>query len=260
MYIKNTRKYADAILPKGAENSQAIDLLSHHLRFELSNRFAHSVIKNGNSHNCQNGLSMHKVTEFNGDEVFDFKSQLGKVQLPGVKDHKCLKKILIEFLYGTKMPYYKIYMEIMINILKSMINKNYLNNILYVFSDTSEEIHLKLSMVNVNKGIVTLYDPILLVIDEKIKGLIQQLNENDNVKSIIIISVYLYGDIVIQLNELSNKINHISLYYGNGLKPHIAYILNGGFIGPDLEGEYQTVDYLFTKKNFDDMLQLQTNI
>lgn len=260
MYIKGTRKYADAILPKGAENSQAIDLLSHHLKYELNKRFSNSINKsqtNGNKNangNGLNGLSKHKVAEFNGAEVFDKNTQQGKVLLPELKDHKCLKKILIEFLYGTKMPYYKIYMEIMINTLKKMINKEIINNILYSYSDTDEEITSKLSLVN--KEVITVYEPILLVVDHKIKGILMQLNENANVKSIKIVSVYLYEDIILQLSEISNKISYISLYYGDGLKPHIDYILNGGFIGSDFEGEYQTVDYLFTRKNFDDMFKL----
>jgi hypothetical protein len=99
-YIKPTRKMADVIIPRGAENTVAIDLVSQHLKFQLS-KILPLVSKNTNEGD--------KIfITFSANEIIDPKYQFsdGKIVVNEDSSHlEQLKDIIEDFLNGKRISY-----------------------------------------------------------------------------------------------------------------------------------------------------------
>jgi len=106
---------ADVIIPRGAENSVAIDLVTQHLNYQLSKRFQINQINYPKEiHNMniklidKEGSSDIGISSKN--ELFDPKYQFydGKVHI--TEDEEDLKtelSIFEDFMNGNKTQYYK---------------------------------------------------------------------------------------------------------------------------------------------------------
>jgi hypothetical protein len=106
---------ADVIIPRGAENSVAIDLVSQHLKYQLTKRF--QILNQPVQNEIQNiniqlmdkdGSSNIGISSRN--ELFDPKYQFydGKINIPDEEEElKILQSIFEDFMNANKTQYYK---------------------------------------------------------------------------------------------------------------------------------------------------------
>ncbi len=114
-YIKPTIKMADVVIPRGAENTVAIDLVSQHLKYQLSKILGPNIdIKKTDS-----GLALLS------HEIIDPKHLFTEGRIIVHEDSSqldLLKEILTDFLNGKNILYYKIFIENMLRSLTSLYN------------------------------------------------------------------------------------------------------------------------------------------
>ena len=106
---------ADVIIPRGAENSVAIDLVSQHLKYQFNKRF--QIPKNYVQTDIQNMNIKLINKEGSNDigissrnELFDPKYQFhdGKVSIPESEEElRTLQSIFEDFMNQNKAEYYK---------------------------------------------------------------------------------------------------------------------------------------------------------
>jgi hypothetical protein len=115
-YIKPTIKMADVVIPRGAENTVAIDLVSQHLKYQLSKILESSLdIKKSNSSIL---VSNHEII----DPKYQFSE--GRILVhEDVSQVELLKEIFEDFLNGKNIFYFKIFIENMLNSLIALYNK-----------------------------------------------------------------------------------------------------------------------------------------
>ena len=104
-YIKPNIKMADVVIPRGAENTVAIDLVSQHLRYQLSKIHGSNIdMKKSNSSLI---ISNHEII----DPKYQFSE--GKINVhEDLSQVELLREILIDFLTGKNIFYHKIFIEI----------------------------------------------------------------------------------------------------------------------------------------------------
>lgn len=111
---------ADVVIPRGAENTVAIDLVSQHLKYQLSKILGSGIgVKKSNSSII---VSNHEMI----DPKYQFSD--GKIivhEEPSQVD--LLKEIFEDFLNGKNIFYYKIFIENMLNSLIALSNKHNIN-------------------------------------------------------------------------------------------------------------------------------------
>lgn len=106
----------DVIIPRGAENSVAIDLVSQHLKYQLSKRF--QINKNQIYQSEINNMNI-KLMDKEGtpeigissrNELFDPKYQFSEGKVIIAEDEEelqTLQSIFEDFMNGNRMQYYK---------------------------------------------------------------------------------------------------------------------------------------------------------
>jgi hypothetical protein len=106
---------ADVVIPRGAENTVAIDLVSQHLKYQLSKILGPNIdIKKTDS-----GLALLS------HEIIDPKHLFTEGRIIVHEDSSqldLLKEILTDFLNGKNILYYKIFIENMLRSLTSLYN------------------------------------------------------------------------------------------------------------------------------------------
>jgi len=257
-FIKPTRKYADIIIPRGAENTNAIDLISQNLKSVLKKLFPNDL-DNFVIDNSQSAIShplIHKKS------VDDFLRNLNNFDIFNKdfcidQNWDVLKKILSYYLEMKNSVYYDLYMDII------------MKNVVYLFK--SENVNLNCNFIiypscnkidlvkeNFNKknsngnqiNFVFIFQPIFLNENENIINIIKYLNEIDSIKKITIISIFLTERIVNDIKKLNDKVIFKSIYFGTKLEIYSYYIEKGGIFGKDSEGE----NMIFSENNFETYL------
>ena len=248
-FIKPTRKYADIIIPRGAENTPAIDLISQHLKFGLIQR-----LSGKNADLVSDNLVSTSSIKISMDDMFgDTNEKLDNFQLLDEKERTILLKIFTNLVNGKKIYYNKIYLDYIIKTLLNVSGKDNKDQNKYYLSyseirDHKEELNDKIESL-CDKD-VYLFIPILLHEPEEI---IKQFISSNKLKSLTIIAVTLTKECYEHLLKLNRKVNFVTAFFGDGLKlkQQGEYIRSGGFIGH--HAELTRVDYLqpFTPSNFE---------
>jgi uridine kinase len=259
-FIKPTRKYADIIIPRGAENTNAIDLISQNLKSVLKKLFPFDLDKyNFDIDNSQNAISHPLIHKKSVDEFIRNLNNFDIFNSDYCIDHNwdVLKKILSYYLEMKNSVYYDLYMDII------------MKNVVYLFK--SENVNLNCNFIiypsfnridlvkdNFNKknsngnqvNFVFIFQPIFLNENENIINIIKYLNEIDSIKKITIISIFLTERIVNDIKKLNDKVIFKSIYFGTKLEIYSYYIEKGGIFGKDSEGE----NMIFSENNFETYL------
>ena len=256
IFIKPTRKFADIIIPKGAENTNAIDMIAQQLKNKSKILFPNGIknfikksdlIEKNCNKNCNKNLfKKEEIFNLNNNDLFDEENKI---------DVKILKKIFIDFLLKKNSGYYLLYSEIIINNLINLIpnfNKDSSYELLFYSNLDEDQIKIKLNNSLINSIII--FIPFLLnenSIKEKLLFLENILK--NNIKNIYLASIFITLDIK---NNIINKyhINVISVYCGNKLNFFSNYIEKGGFIGNDSEGEIDEKFFIFSERKFEETL------
>ncbi len=259
-FIKPTRKYADIIIPRGAENTNAIDLISQNLKSVLKKLFPFDLDKyNFDIDNSQNAISHPLIHKKSVDEFIRNLNNFDIFNSDYCIDHNwdVLKKILSYYLEMKNSVYYDLYMDII------------MKNVVYLFK--SENVNLNCNFIiypsfnridlvkdNFNKknsngnqvNFVFIFQPIFLNENENIINIVKYLNEIENIKKITIICIFLTEKIVNDIKKLSNKVIFKSIYFGIKLEIYSYYIEKGGIFGKDSEGE----NMIFSENSFETYL------
>ena len=259
-FIKPTRKYADIIIPRGAENTNAIDLISQNLKSVLKKLFPFDLDKyNFDIDNSQNAISHPLIHKKSVDEFIRNLNNFDIFNSDYCIDHNwdVLKKILSYYLEMKNSVYYDLYMDII------------MKNVVYLFK--SENVNLNCNFIiypsfnridlvkdNFNKknsngnqvNFVFIFQPIFLNENENIINIVKYLNEIENIKKITIICIFLTEKIVNDIKKLSNKVIFKSIYFGTKLEIYSYYIEKGGIFGKDSEGE----NMIFSENSFETYL------
>jgi uridine kinase len=199
-FIKPTRKYADIIIPRGAENTNAIDLISQNLKSVLKKLFPFDLDKyNFDIDNSQNAISHPLIHKKSVDEFIRNLNNFDIFNSDYCIDHNwdVLKKILSYYLEMKNSVYYDLYMDII------------MKNVVYLFK--SENVNLNCNFIiypsfnridlvkdNFNKknsngnqvNFVFIFQPIFLNEIENIINIVKYLNEIENIKKITIICIF----------------------------------------------------------------------
>lgn len=127
-YIRPTRKLADVIILRGAENTVAIDLVAQHLKYQLS-----KILQETNSvENSTNyPISKRKSVSISQHDLIDPKYQFfeDKVVVSEEPSHvEVLKDIFQDFINGKNLSYYKLFLDHMVNNLLSLYSHSKLSN------------------------------------------------------------------------------------------------------------------------------------
>lgn len=109
-----TRKLADVIIPRGAENFVAIQLVSQYSKM-LINRF----------YPKQDSAAPSEI-EFTHNDIIDPRYQYfnNKIIVPEGEIIEVLKDILGDFINGKRMTYYKMFLEELVNSIIKLYVKN----------------------------------------------------------------------------------------------------------------------------------------
>ncbi len=242
-FIQPTRKYADIIIPRGAENTPAIDLISQHLKFGLIQR-----LSGKNADLVADNLVATSSIKVTMEDMFgNRKEKNDNLILLDEKERTILMKIFTNLVNGKKIYYNKIYLDYIIKKLLIVSEDKDTTKYYLTYSeirDHKEELNEKInSLCDKN---VYLFIPILLHEPEEIiKQFISSMH------SLTIIAVTLTKECYAQLLKLNNKVSFITAFFGDGLKQQEQFILSGGFIGH--HAELTRADYLqpFTASNFE---------
>jgi hypothetical protein len=116
-YIRPTRKMADVIIPRGAENTVAIDLVAQHLKYQLTKMFTEK--------NLNIGKPLNTIEIFRHD-IIDPKYQFfdGKINVPQDETQiEVLQHIFQDFLNGNNMTYYKLFLEQILSYLLTLFSE-----------------------------------------------------------------------------------------------------------------------------------------
>ena len=259
-FIKPTRKYADIIIPRGAENTNAIDLISQNLKSVLKKLFPFDLDKyNFDIDNSQNAISHPLIHKKSVDEFIRNLNNFDIFNLDYCIDDNwdVLKKILSYYLEMKNSVYYDLYMDI---IMKNVVylfkcedvNLN-CNFIIYPSCNKIDLVKDNFSKKNSNGNqvnFVFIFQPIFLSENENIINIVKYLNEIDNIKKITIICIFLTEKIVNDIKKLSDKVVFKSIYFGIKLEIYSYYIEKGGIFGKDSEGEKM----IFSENNFETYL------
>ena len=124
-YIRPTRKLADVIIPRGAENTVAIDLVSQHLKYQLTKIFNEKQLaaEDTNNSNGNKKSSTQKDIIISQHELIDPKYQFFDEKVIVTEDAvniEVLQHIFTDFINGRNFTYYKIFLEQMTNTLLSL--------------------------------------------------------------------------------------------------------------------------------------------
>ena len=259
-FIKPTRKYADIIIPRGAENTNAIDLISQNLKSVLKKLFPFDLDKyNFDIDNSQNAISHPLIHKKSVDEFIRNLNNFDIFNLDYCIDDNwdVLKKILSYYLEMKNSVYYDLYMDIIMKNVVYLfkcedINLN-CNFIIYPSCNKIDLVKDNFSKKNSNGNqvnFVFIFQPIFLNENENIINIVKYLNEIDNIKKITIICIFLTEKIVNDIKKLSNKVIFKSIYFGTKLEIYSYYIEKGGIFGKDSEGEKM----IFSENNFETYL------
>ena len=237
IFIKPTRKFADIIIPKGAENTNAIDMIAQQLKNKSKILFPNGIKK---------FIKKDELIEKNNNknyinDLFDDENKI---------DVKILKKIFIDFLLKKNSGYYLLYLEIIINNLINLLqNFNKDSSNLLLFYNNLDEDQIKIRLNNSLINSIIIFIP-FLINENKIND---KFNIIENILKIHNENIYTTLDIK---NNIINtyKINVISVYCGNKLKFFSDYIEKGGFIGHDSEGEIDEKFFIFSERKYEETL------
>ena len=262
IFIKPTRKFADIIIPKGGENTNAIDIICQHIKKKSQILFPENILikkdddlfdHNNNEISNKNLFKKEEILNLGFNDLFDVKENENKINI------KILKKIFIDFLLNENKGYYLLYPEIIINNLINLIPniKKDSSNLLLFYSNLEKE-NIEKQIIFKEKNLlinsIIIFIPFLInenKINDKfniIENILKIHNEN-----IYIASIYITLDIK---NSIINKhnIKVISVYCGNKLNLFKDYIEKGGFIGKDSEGEIDEKFLIFSERKFEEIL------
>lgn len=243
-FIGPTRKFADVIIPRGAENTQAIDLISQHLKFGLVKLFTGQQVEVIPPPLIEKVMTM--------EELFPIESKNDKLEISKTKDHAKLLKIFIDYINGKKTAYHKMYLDYFLKLLLELSGNKKRYDAVMVQSELTSGTIEKLSAKK-----VLVFAPISIINEEEINTNVKALLNKSGIDKVTLMSVFLSQEVyesIIKLNK--DKVDFISLYFGNQLKSYENFLMKGGFIGHDFEGEYSDDLLIFSKNNIEKQFKL----
>ena len=109
---------ADVIIPRGAENTVAIDLVAQHLKYQLTKMFPDKSV---------NPEKSTDIIEVSPHDIIDPKVQFfaEKIHVPQDETQiEVLQHIFQDFLNGKNMTYYKLFVEQLMSTLLSLFSES----------------------------------------------------------------------------------------------------------------------------------------
>ena len=244
-FIKPTRKYADLVIPRGAENTQAIDLVAQHLKFGLISLFG---AKNENLIKELIPIKSES-TKISMEEMFGNINDISDyVKGTEEGDKPELLKIFSNLLNGRKTSYNKMYLEYIVKNLLNISKDKAKDKIRFITQSEITQHKINEDDKDLEGKDINIFLPILMSMpsEEIIKFI-----SSSKFSSITILTITLTRDIYEMLHKINDKIIFNVIFFGNGLINHERFIKSGGFIGRF--GELQINENLqpFTTKNFE---------
>lgn len=149
------------IIPRGAENTQAIDLIAQHLKFGLNLHRKENLCPKASLHHhnkTHHDLLQDTLGQFTHSDVKD-PIHRHKVLGSDIKHHKVLAGIFEDFIKGRKLPYHKMFLEYVMNSLFDLYSKGYKHSdkeILIIENESNDMSKLEEGMT------VTYFKPIFI--------------------------------------------------------------------------------------------------
>ena len=227
-YIAPTKKFADIIIPKGAENTQAVDLISQYLKNNI-----HNLNLNDDNKSIEILKKNFIDIKLNNNE----QKESNLILCNDKEDIIKLNRIFNNFINQEKTRLNSLYLEILINILikleKNFTDKNLSSqiNITQNLLIKDFEENILFNKIN-NFNQIILFLPILLTIDKELKNILIEINNKTEKKAKIIIeSIYMSKNIYEEIMKINNeKFIFINLYFGNEYLEQEEFIKKGGII------------------------------
>lgn len=244
-FIKPTRKYADIIIPRGAENTQAIDLIAQHLKFGLVSLFG---AKNENPFKELIPIKQEN-TKILMDEMFGNTNDISAF-VKGTKEENKpeLLKIFSNLLNGKKTSYNNMYLEYIVKNLLN-INKDKPNKTTrFIIQSDITQHKINEDDKNLERKDINIFLPILMSMPSE--EIIKFISSN-KFSSITILTITLTRDIYEMLHKINDKIRFNVVFFGNGLINYEKFIISGGYIGRFEELQINELLQPFTTKNFE---------
>ena len=207
-YIYPTREYADIIIPRGAENTTAIDMIKMHLN--------HEIIKIEGKNNSlkifEEKNNENSVKNVNFCEIFDEKYSIICDNVEKKKYFLMMKNMALK----EKNGYFWMYMKvIMRKIYENIEDKKYA----YILNDITDFEEFKIIINKISNPItLTIFIPVFLEDNSALENAVFTALENNSIKSIVILSVFLLTKNVEKYNKnrikvqsvfCTNEINHL---------------------------------------------------
>lgn len=119
-YIRPTRKLADVIILRGAENTVAIDLVAQHLKYQLSKILQETGVPESSE---STGIVKRTSVTITQHDLIDPKYQFfdEKVSVPEDQSQiEVLQNIFQDFINSKNLSYFKMFLDYMVNTLLSL--------------------------------------------------------------------------------------------------------------------------------------------
>lgn len=218
LFIEPTKKYADIIIPRGAENTQAVDLVRLHLKSLLLKHFKDSFPEG-----TLQG-SIKKIIPIELSDIFDAKKEFEDCLILPSKEKrlKILRKIFYDFINWNHTAYFVAYHTIILKKLLKLISANMPKGTQYYMISEVKPGFAVRGKSNV------LFVPALVKISEGFKKFLSSVNPST---SLTLAAVTLTEKVLKEIRSINPKIKFIAIYYGPATETHKQYILTGGFAG-----------------------------
>lgn len=186
------------------------------------------------------------------EELFPIESKNDKLEISKTKDHAKLHKVFIDYINGKKTAYHKMYLDYFLKLLLDLSDNKKRYDAVMVQSELTSG-----TIENLSATKVLVFAPISIINEEEINTKVKALLNKSGVHKVTLMSVFLSQEVyesIIKLNK--DKVDFISLYFGNQLKSYENFLMKGGFIGQDFEGEYSDDLLIFSKNNIEKQFKL----
>lgn len=249
-YIFPTKQFADLVIPNGAENTIAVDIISDFLQMHLHDIYGKKEkIDDGYFQRKENKMELKDMFHpINLDLEFEEKKDELSQTLYGYINEKFTKrdleiyhKILLNFINDRKICYYKLYLQFLLTKLLELLDKIYGSNNYVIIKDDNFKVEELEKYEGKHK---VLFFPFLLKYNEKIQNIIHNLNT-----PITFSSIFLTESCNKIIYEANRNIKFISIYYGDTFKNYEEFLENGGFTTRH-SNNLQDDLYPLTEENF----------
>ncbi len=264
-YIYPTKKFADILIPKGAENTLAVDLICTFLQNEIGNKFPYYTFEGNLGKRKKSHNSFFDTNQiFNDDSKLFISSNktsdtiIKKCLLIGpqnIEDRKNLRLSLKYICERRNKNYIQLYIEIICeNLVKLIPIEIFKNYFLLYNSNDFRKIKQIIGKRNLNENILIFY-PFYISENNQITELIKLIEENESKVKIYIIAIFFNKLLIREYFTKYKKLVHIfAIFYSdiwNEIK-QLPFFLNS-------RGKILNDEYEFNQETFESAFDIELN-